>query len=128
VPDAIHIQGDCTQILQVFLILLSNSFDAIEGLAEEWIQIEASLTDRGLQIAFTDSARNLPLHLHEQIFQPFLDQPDGGKDLGLGLSLARKYMEAHHGTLTIDAQSPNTRFVAQFLQLLDAKGHPMGCP
>lgn len=124
VPEDIHIQGDSTQILQVFLILMNNSFDAVEGLAEEWIQIEASLMDHGLQIAFTDSGRKLPQHLHEQIFQPFLNTSDAGKDLGLGLSLARKYMEAHHGTLTIDAQSPNTRFVVQFLQLRDAAGHP----
>lgn len=123
-PADLYVQGDSTQILQVFLILLNNSFDAIEGLAEEWIRMEAKVLDHSLQISVTDSGRSLPAHLHEQIFLPYSSVSKSGKDLGMGLGLARKYMEAHQGKLWIDPQSSNTRFVVQFLQLCDAQGHP----
>lgn len=123
-PADAYVQGDPTQILQVFLILLNNAFDAIEGLAEEWIQIEAFRVDHSLQIAFTDSGRSLPAHLHEQIFQPFLNASNASKDPGMGLGLARKYMEDNQGKLWIDPQSANTRFLLQFQQLLDAQGRP----
>ncbi len=113
-PADLYILGDATQILQVFLVLLNNSFDAIEGLSEEWITIETSLGKDFVQIAFTDSGRSLPVHLHEQIFLPFSKA---------GLGLARKFMEAHQGKLWIDPQSSNTRFLVQFLQLRDAQGH-----
>jgi signal transduction histidine kinase/DNA-binding response OmpR family regulator len=124
IPAGYYIQGDSTQILQVFLILLNNSFDSIEGLAEEWIQVDASAVEHTLVIAVTDSSRTMPAHLQEKIFLPFLSRSDTSKDLGLGLSLARKYMEAHQGKLWIDPESPNTRFVLQFMQLQDAQGHP----
>lgn len=125
IPPELHIQGDSAQILQVFLILLNNSFDAIEGLREEWITIESKRIGKTLQISFTDSGRNLPVHLHEQVFHPFVNAPEGVRDPGLGLGLARHYTEAHHGTLGMDPASSNTRFVVQFLQLRDAAGQPL---
>jgi signal transduction histidine kinase len=124
IPAGYFIQGDSTQILQVFLILLNNSFDAIEGLPEEWIQVDASVVEHSLVVSVTDSSRTMPAHLQEKIFLPFLSRADTSRDLGLGLSLARKYMEAQHGKLWIDPESPNTRFVLQFLQIKDAQGQP----
>jgi signal transduction histidine kinase len=124
IPPDLYIQGDAAQILQVFLILLNNSFDAIEGLHEEWIAIEPKLVGTTLQISFTDSGRNLPTHLQEQVFHPFVNAPEGVRDPGLGLGLARHYMEAHQGKLGMAPTSPNTCFVVQFLQLRDAQGQP----
>jgi signal transduction histidine kinase/CheY-like chemotaxis protein len=124
IPPDLYIHGDSAQILQVFLILLNNSFDAIEGLREEWITIEPQLVGDTLHISFTDSGRNLPTHLQEQVFHPFVNAPEGVRDPGLGLGLARHYTEAHHGKLGMDPSCPNTRFVVQFLQLRDAKGQP----
>lgn len=124
IPTDLYIQGDAAQILQVFLILLNNSFDAIEGLREEWITIEPELVGSTLRISFTDSGRNLPAHLHEQVFHPLSHAPEGVRDPGLGLGLARHYTEAHHGKLGMDPTCPNTRFVVQFLQLRDAAGQP----
>lgn len=122
VPPDLYIQGDSAQILQVFLILLNTSLDAIDGLREEWMTIEPELIGTTLKISFSDSGRNLPVHLQEQVFHPFVNAPEG--DPGLGLRLVGLYMEAHHGKLGMDRQSPNTRFVVQFLQLHDAQGKP----
>jgi len=122
IPSRFFMRGDSNQLLQVFLILLNNSFDAIEGMAEEWIQVDCGIVDHALQIAITDSGRGIPPHLHEHIFVPFFTTKNNGKGLGVGLSLARKYTEAHHGKLWIDPQSSNTRFVVQFSKLLDDQG------
>jgi signal transduction histidine kinase/FixJ family two-component response regulator len=121
-----YIRGNPTQILQVFLILLNNSLDAIEGMAAEWIQIDAGIRHHSLQITITDSGRGIPPHLHDKIFVPFYTTKSAGKGLGVGLSLARRHMEAHHGKIWVDPQSPHTRFILQFTQVLDATGKAAG--
>ncbi|WP_141732525.1 sensor histidine kinase [Oligoflexus tunisiensis] len=121
-----YIKGNPTQILQVFLILLNNSLDAIEGMATEWIQVDAAIQHHTLQITITDSGRGIPAHPHERSFVPFYSTKTASKGLGMGLSLARRHMESHHGKIWIDPQSPNTRFILQFTQVLDAAGKAAG--
>ncbi|HYX36522.1 MAG TPA: response regulator [Oligoflexus sp.] len=122
IPSHLFIRGDPTQLLQVFLILLNNSFDAIEGTVEEWIRVEAQCKDQSLHLVFVDSGPGIPAELQERIFVPFFMTKSAGKGLGVGLSLARKFVEAHQGRLWIDTQSPNTCFVVQFFYLLNVEG------
>lgn len=122
IPAHCFIKGDANQLLQVFLILLNNSFDAIEGMAEPWIRVDTGIVDHALQIAITDSGHGIPSHLHDRIFAPFFTTKNNGKGVGVGLSLALKYTKAHQGKLWIDPQSSNTRFVVQFSSLFDEQG------
>lgn len=119
IPPQMFILGDPTQLLQVFLILLNNSFDAIEGMSEEWIHVSAQVADQSLLLSVTDSGPGIPAHLHERIFTPFFTTKNAGKGVGVGLNLARKFVEAHSGKLWIDPGSPNTRFVVQLFHLMD---------
>jgi DNA-binding response OmpR family regulator/signal transduction histidine kinase len=120
VPADLHMEGDATKILQVFLILLNNSFDATLGLDHEWIQVDSELSGTTLRISISDSGRSLPAHLQSEVLHPVTHTASGTADAGLGL--ARQYMEAHHGTLNLDPQSPNTRFVLEFKPLRKVDG------
>lgn len=102
-----------TEIFQVFVNLLSNSVDAISHLQEKWIEITALDLGEKISIRFEDSGPGIPMELQEKIFNAFFTTKERGVGSGLGLSLCRKILEAHEGTLIIDNESPHTVFVLE---------------
>ena len=101
------------QISQVFFNLLSNSFDAIEGMDPAWVRIEAKTDSEHLFIRFTDSGHGISKEVVDKIFQPFFTTKEVGKGTGLGLSLCDSLLKLHNGRLFVDSQSSNTCFVVQ---------------
>lgn len=101
-----HTVGDPIQLRQVFLNLLYNSFDAIRRDGSVHLSIrqatppnDSPLTDQqGLQITVSDSGPGLPEELVPRIFEPFVSSKDTG--LGLGLSICKRIVESHGGTIT----------------------------
>ena len=53
----------------------------------------------------------IPKDIQNNIFNPFYTTKDVGKGTGLGLPISRSIAEAHGGHLSIDNDSPNTRFI-----------------
>lgn len=103
-----------TQIFQVFVNLISNSVDAISHLQEKAIEITATETDSKYAIRVQDSGNGIPQDFQEKIFNAFFTTKDRGVGSGLGLSLCRKILEAHGGSLTIDNRAKHTTFVIEF--------------
>jgi C4-dicarboxylate-specific signal transduction histidine kinase len=109
----INISCNFTEIFQVFVNLLSNSVDAISHLQEKWIEITAVDLGENIRIRFEDSGAGIPKEIQEKIFNAFFTTKERGVGSGLGLSLCRKILEAHGGTLIIDNESPHTLFVLE---------------
>lgn len=99
------------QISQVLLNLLSNSYDAVCGMSQAWIEI--SVGERGdvFEIAVTDSGSGVPAQIAESMMKPFFTTKPLGKGTGLGLSISSNIMIDHRGSLNLDRSSPHTRFV-----------------
>ena len=55
-----------------------------------------------------DAGPGIPAELQARIFEPFFTTREKGT--GLGLPLARKLVEAHRGTVTIDSKPGETVF------------------
>lgn len=104
---------DCrpVEISQVFLNLLSNAFDAVEQLAEKWIQLVIADAGNSIEITVTDSGSGIASAVAAKIFQPFFTTKDVGRGTGLGLSISLKIVQNHGGTFRLDPTCPNTRFV-----------------
>jgi C4-dicarboxylate-specific signal transduction histidine kinase len=103
------------QISQVILNLLSNSVDAVTGLAEDqhWIKIKVSFDSGALRIAVIDSGSGIPIDVREKIMNPFFTTKEVGKGTGLGLSISKGIIESHGGTLFYDLKSKHTTFVIE---------------
>ncbi|MGD0990412.1 MAG: ATP-binding protein [Candidatus Sulfotelmatobacter sp.] len=104
-PETEH---DSDQIHQVLLNLLLNSIQAIEGKGRITVEIEPR--DQSAAIIVSDTGRGiLPEHL-PNIFRPFYTTKGNGT--GLGLSLARRIVEEHHGTINVtSAVGKGSKFV-----------------
>lgn len=99
------------QIEQILVNLLSNSFDAIKGLQEQWVEI--GISDQGLQwtISVTDSGMGIPVDLRDKIMNPFFTTKEGDQGTGLGLSISKSLAKEHGGNLELDSGHSRTRFV-----------------
>ena len=88
--------ADESQLMQVFNNLIKN---ALEATATE-IKLEAGLDseDRTV-IQVRNNGKPVPLRQQEEIFVPFYSTKSGGN--GIGLSLSRRIMQRHNGSLVL---------------------------
>jgi len=102
------VQHDSDQIHQVLLNLLLNSIQAIEG--KGLITVELGERGDNAVVVVTDNGRGIsPDHL-PNIFRPFYTTK--GHGTGLGLSLARRIVEEHHGHVEVTSVvGKGTKFV-----------------
>lgn len=95
------VRGDRIQLQQVFLNLISNSFDALESSKEKReILIRTSSKDtETIIVELNDSGCGIPAHNIPKLFTRFFtSKPDG---LGMGLSISRSIVESHGGILDV---------------------------
>jgi signal transduction histidine kinase len=102
--------GQKVQISQVFLNLIGNAYDAIEGEPVKWIEIALEKRGHLLRVNIIDCGNGVPIELQKKIFNPFFTTKDVGKGTGLGLSLCHSIMKKNDGKLFIDNSHPNTCF------------------
>ena len=95
---------------QVFLHLLSNSIQAIEGKGE--ISIETSLTDSTIKISVKDSGQGMEAEVLANVFEPFFTTHDVGEGVGLGLSISYGIVKQHGGRIDVkSAPGEGSEFV-----------------
>jgi C4-dicarboxylate-specific signal transduction histidine kinase len=108
-PLLIHCRS--VQISQVLLNLLNNACDALQTAEERWIAIEVAPRGEAIEIAVVDSGPPIQPEVRSQLMEPFFSTKPDGQGTGLGLSVSRRLVEEHGGTLSFDAAAAHTRFV-----------------
>ena len=68
------------------------------------VTVSARLTDRGLELTITDDGEGVPEAVRPVLFEPFHRGPQRHPEAsGLGLAIARKSVEDHDGTITVES-------------------------
>jgi signal transduction histidine kinase len=106
---------DSEQLHQVLLNLVLNGIQAIEE--EGKITIAANVRNSGvpnrpdmMEISVSDTGPGIPAENLERIFRPFYTTKRGGT--GLGLSLCRRIISQHGGTLSVESEPhKGSRFI-----------------
>ena len=109
VPD-VFIRCRATQISQVLINLLNNSYDAIETLPEKWVKVELDAGSERARIRIVDSGLGIPLEIRDKILNPFFTTKEIGKGTGLGLSVSKGIIDEHGGVLSVPENVKNTTF------------------
>jgi PAS domain S-box-containing protein len=119
-PDLPRIEGDPEQLQQVFLNLLLNAVQAMEGAGT--ITIRALFNPpKWVRLELMDTGQGIPQEYLRRIFDPFFTTREGGT--GLGLSIAHRQVEAHRGKLTVESQEgKGTRFSILLPPMTPGKG------
>jgi signal transduction histidine kinase len=96
--------------------LMQNAVDALPTGGR--VSVSAASSSQGIEIRVEDSGKGIPGDESGRVFEPFYSSKERGT--GLGLSLAKKLVEAHAGTLELDAAAAGARFVLRFPTLAGA--------
>jgi C4-dicarboxylate-specific signal transduction histidine kinase len=104
-------QARPSEIVQVLVNLLNNSYDAIESQPRGWARISLTLAAHDFHIEVTDSGAEIELEVAQKMMEPFFTTKMTGKGTGLGLSVSKQIIQSHNGELFYDPTSENTRFV-----------------
>ncbi len=95
---------------QALVHLLNNAFDAALDSKDKWIRIDVIDEKDEVLFKIIDSGAGIPEAVSERIFDPFFSTREVGHGVGIGLSLARKYIEMQGGSLTLEKSCSNTCF------------------
>jgi signal transduction histidine kinase len=95
------VKGNQSQLHQVFLNLISNALDAINGQGE--IIICAYEQNGQLIVSIKDNGHGIPDHLRGKGMEPFFTTKDPGKGTGLGLWITYKVIQEHLGKVKINS-------------------------
>ena len=89
------------QLTQVFMNLLVNAAQAIEGQGE--IGIRTWQEGGNIYIAISDTGCGIPDEIKKRIFEPFFTTKEVGKGTGLGLPISYDIVQKHSGRITVDS-------------------------
>ncbi len=97
-PGPVELNIDAAQVQQVLLNLLLNALDALPQGGAVRVEVRPATPDEPtVAVRVRDSGPGIAPRIRERLFEPFVSSKETG--LGLGLSISRRLVEAHGGTI-----------------------------
>jgi C4-dicarboxylate-specific signal transduction histidine kinase len=100
-PEPIVV-GNEIQLEQVFVNLLTNARDALEGVRRRVIGIDCSVEGDIVVVVVRDTGPGIPEGLEQRIFDPFFTTKEVGTGTGLGLSITYGIIKEHGGMILVE--------------------------
>jgi signal transduction histidine kinase len=103
------VRGDPNQLGQLFLNLLTNALDAVEGggtIRVRTLGPQDGDNPARVLVEVEDDGPGIPPEDRDRIFEPFFTTKEVGKGTGLGLSIAYSIAKRHKGELCVLPASP----------------------
>ncbi|MDZ7772751.1 MAG: PAS domain S-box protein [Balneolaceae bacterium] len=91
------------QLQQVFVNLLLNAVDAMEGREEPRVEIATRVTEDHIELSVRDNGKGIPEEQQPRIFEPFFTTKEVGRGTGLGLSVSHGIITRMDGAIVVDS-------------------------
>ncbi len=108
------VKGSTNQLTQVFLNIIINAIEAIDGTEEKvgrtrgaerggtlWVATAYHHLHREVIVAFRDSGPGIPAEIRGQLFEPFFTTKPTGT--GLGLAISYGIVKRHGGVIEVES-------------------------
>lgn len=92
--------ADEGQLRQVVLNLIRNAREAMRGGGT--LTLGTRVVNGSVEISVGDTGPGIDSETRSKVFDPFFSTKQGGT--GLGLSLSKQIVQAHHGSLEVDSE------------------------
>ena len=113
-PTLPLVHGNSSQLKQVFMNMMVNAAEAMDGLGVLTVTTSLSADDLSVLVEFSDTGKGIPPEDMPRIFDPFFTTKEVGKGTGLGLSLSYGVIEAHKGKIDLKSKvGEGTSFIIQ---------------
>ena len=101
--DLPAVTGDPSGLRQVFMNLLMNAHQAIDGPGSVEITTRC-INESTVLCQIRDSGCGIPRDAIDQIWDPFFSTKDVGQGLGLGLAVTYNIIKRHGGDISVESQ------------------------
>ena len=101
-PYLPHVNVAADQLLQVFVNILINALDAIQG--DGIISVKSGSDIKNVFVEIGDNGCGMDEVTLEKIFDPFFTTKDVGKGTGLGLSVSYGIINRYHGEIRVKSR------------------------
>ena len=101
------IYADESQLQQVFVNIIMNAAEAMDGKGTLEIATGRNAEGGNLAISFSDTGPGISEENLEQLFEPFFTTKEVGYGTGLGLSISYGIVERHGGTIKAENSPGN---------------------
>jgi len=103
-PDVMEIPADAAGLNQAFLNLITNAMDAVEDeTGAITVSVRLDTMNRCITVQVADNGSGIDPDKIDDIFTPFFSSK-GQKGTGLGLAVAKKIVEEHHGQILVSSE------------------------
>lgn len=125
--EPLWVWGARVQLLQVFVNLINNAIDAMEGRGR--LTVRSGVDGREVWVSFADTGIGIPPSVMPHIFEPFFTTKADGKGTGLGLSIVHGIVQAHGGSITVASKvGEGTTFRVRLPHYIPEPDDPSGSP
>jgi nitrogen fixation/metabolism regulation signal transduction histidine kinase len=119
--DIPMITADASLLRQVIHNLAQNALDALANMIDPKMVMQTALVDGQVRFSVEDNGTGVREDVLEHIFEPYVTTKPKGT--GLGMAIAKKIIEEHHGTVTVVNIKPHGALV-EILLPVSAEASP----
>ncbi|MFC2145990.1 cache domain-containing protein [Acidobacteriota bacterium] len=113
-PDLPLVEIDTTQVQQVFMNIIINAAEAMDGQGDLIVATRLSEDNRFVEVEFTDSGCGISQENQKRLFEPFFTTKEVGHGTGLGLAISYGIIEKHKGSIKVrSVLGKGTTFIIQ---------------
>jgi two-component system NtrC family sensor kinase len=98
-----RIQADQLQLQQVFMNIILNALDAMNGKGLLTLETVDAGGNGSVEIRISDTGCGIPPENMDRIFDPFFTTKDVGRGTGLGLSVSYGIIQTHNGDISVSS-------------------------
>lgn len=98
------ISGNRNQLQQVFMNMMINAQQAMEGTPGQIHVTSRFVADGAVEVVFKDTGPGVPEDVKQKVFEPFFTTKPGGKGTGLGLSVSFGIVRDHGGSIRVESE------------------------
>ena len=103
--------GHRSKLEQVFLNVVINAAEAMEGEGRLTIRTEADEEEQVVRLYFQDTGPGIPEDVVGRLFEPFFTTKGRGRGTGLGLAISHGIVQQHYGKIEVETKmGEGTRF------------------
>jgi signal transduction histidine kinase len=89
------------ELNQVWTNIIHNAIHAMNGTGR--LVVGVRVVDEQVVVSFSDTGRGIPDDIKPRVFEPFFTTKKAGEGTGMGLSIVKKIVEKHKGTIDFES-------------------------
>jgi PAS domain S-box-containing protein len=97
------VEANAGQLQQVFVNLITNAFQAMNGREGRLVLSTRSLKDLA-EVKVSDNGMGIPQQYLKKIFDPFFTTKNPGEGTGLGLNIVYRIITNYEGTIDVESK------------------------